>query len=269
MKELYADCIISQLTKHQSALQAQFNQKHRIPVARHFVLDNLLPNELALTLAREFPSPKHMRSFSSFGELKMKYSAIKNTRPAIQAMHHAIQDERVVALIESITGIRHQCPDTSPQAGGVSTLLKGHYLNPHIDNSHNIDKSQYRTVNMLYYSSPNWKLENGGNYELWNESVTECIVVPCLFNRLLVMETNEHSWHAVNPVLVDQPRRCIFNYYFSPESPTGNPYYFSAASLFFNPLFKARPEQTWRRALARWRDTLINTIKPKTNPFST
>ncbi|HEU5281389.1 MAG TPA: 2OG-Fe(II) oxygenase [Gammaproteobacteria bacterium] len=251
MKETFVDLIIQRLTRDQANLSAQFHQKHAVAVARHVVVDDLLPADLAHQLVSVFPPAKKMRLLHSYGEIKMKYCAVKNTDALLQALHQAIQDPRVVACIERITGILHQLPDMSKQAGGVSTLLKGHYLNPHLDNSHNLNKSQYRVMNLLYYISPDWKLENGGNYELWNERVTERIVIPCLFNRLVIMETNGRSWHAVNPVLVDKPRRCVFNYYFSEHSPTGEPYFFGASSIFFNPLFKARPEQKIRRALAR------------------
>lgn len=257
MKERFVDLITARLNQDKVILQNYFHQQHRLSVAKHFIVDNLLPTELANEIVANFPAPRKMRLLHSYGEIKMKYSAMKNTQPILQALQQAIQDPRVVACIEAITGIRKQLPDTSKQSGGVSTLLKGHYLNPHLDNSHNVNKSQYRTVNLLYYISPNWKLENGGNYELWNESVTECLVVPSLFNRLLVMETNGRSWHAVNHVLVNEPRRCVFNYYFSEASPTGEPYFFGASSIFFNPLFKSRPEQKIRRALGNLRRWLL------------
>lgn len=249
MKETFVTLILQRLNRDKAALREQFQQKHSLAIARHVVVDELLPADLAEQLVSVFPASKKMRLLHSTGEIKMKYCAVKNTHPLLQDLHHAIQDPRVVACVESITGIANQLPDTSKQAGGVSTLLKGHYLNPHLDNSHNLNKSQYRVMNLLYYISPDWKLENGGNYELWNESVTERVVIPCLFNRLLMMETNGHSWHAVNPVLVNEPRRCVFNYYFSEHSPTGEPYFFGASSIFFNPLFKARPEQKIRRML--------------------
>lgn len=263
MKQQFTELIVNRLNGQQSALMQAFNATHSIKVARHFVLDDLLPLELAHQISDAFPAPKKMRSLHSYGEIKMKYSAIKHTAPIIQALHQAIQDPRVVACIEAITGIPHQLPDTSRIAGGVSALLKGHYLNPHLDNSHNIDRTQYRTVNLLYYISPDWTLENGGNYELWNETVTERLIVPSLFNRLLVMETTPTSWHAVNPVRCHAPRRCIFNYYFSEHSPTGKPYFFGGNAVFYNPLFKPRPEQTFRRAFVQARDALLGLLQTR------
>jgi Rps23 Pro-64 3,4-dihydroxylase Tpa1-like proline 4-hydroxylase len=120
-----------------------------------------------------------------------------------------------------------------------------------LDNSHDVDRKYYRTVNVLYYVSPNWQLENGGNYELWDKEIKNRIVVPSLFNRLLVMETNRTSWHAVNPVLCNQPRCCVYNYFFSEQSPEGDDYFFNGNS------FKARPEQKIRRAIERVKNTFI------------
>jgi Rps23 Pro-64 3,4-dihydroxylase Tpa1-like proline 4-hydroxylase len=134
-------------------------------------------------------------------------------------------------------------------------LLKGYYINPHLDNSHDVEKKKYyRTVNLLYYVSPNWHEQNGGNYELWDESITQRILVPSFFNRLVVMETNSTSWHAVNPVLCDAPRCCVFNYFFSEQSPEGRSYFFNTSS------FRPRPEQKILRTIAWVKKTLLKII---------
>ena len=104
--------------------------------------------------------------------------------------------------------------------------------------------------------SPDWKLENGGNYELWDPSIKNRIIVPSLFNRLVVMETNQNSWHSVNPVLCDAPRCCVFTFYYSQQPPRGKEYFHSASGLFFNPLMRPRPEQKIRRAFYIVRNAL-------------
>jgi hypothetical protein len=123
-------------------------------------------------------------------------------------------------------------------------MAKGHFLNPHLDNSHDGEQKNYRVLNLLYYVSPEWKPEFGGNLELWNEKVTQPLEVPSLFNRLVLMSTNDKSWHSVNEVKVDGIRYCISNYYFSPHSPNG--YEISHVTYFM-----ARPEQKVRRVLTK------------------
>lgn len=119
-------------------------------------------------------------------------------------------------------------------------MAKDHFLNPHLDNSHDKDRERYRVLNLLYYVSPDWKYENGGNLELWpNGPKNKQITIESKFNRLVVMITNKHSWHSVSPVLVNQSRCCVSNYYFSKVSPE-NQDYFHVTS------FRGRPEQKLR-----------------------
>lgn len=261
MNNRLTDLIVERLNESKELLNKQFFHQHPIKVAKHFVLDNLLPNEIAEEIYAHFPKLNKMRLLNSGGELKLKYSHMKNTASLLQDLHLAISHPRVVSLIEEITKIKNQVPDQSGNAGGVSAMTKGYYINPHLDNSHDANRKLYRTVNVLYYVSPDWKLENGGNYELWDISVNHRIIVPSLFNRLVVMETNRTSWHAVNPVLCKAPRCCVFNYYFSEESPEGEDY-FHTAPLFslFNPLFRARPEQKFRRSLTWMRNKLLRKV---------
>ena len=82
-----------------------------------------------------------MHLLNSIGELKLKYSFVKNEATLLQDIHFALQNHRVIAMIEEITGIKNQFPDKSPLAGAISTYLKGHYINPHIDNSHDGKKT--------------------------------------------------------------------------------------------------------------------------------
>lgn len=258
MKKQLSDLIIRRLDEAKLNLKKQFSHQHSIKVARHFTLDNLLPAKIAMQIYESFPKPKKMRLLNSRGELKLKYIHIKEAVSLLQDISFAFQDPKVIAVIEEITGIKNQVPDPAPTAGGISTLIKGYYIHPHLDSSHDRAKKLYRTVNVLYYVSPNWREENGGNYELWDEGVTQRILVPSYFNRLVVMETNSKSWHAVNPVLCDQPRCCVFNYFYSSQSPEGRDYFHASPTFsFYNPLFKARPEQKIRRAIANFRNTLL------------
>jgi hypothetical protein len=122
-------------------------------------------------------------------------------------------------------------------------MANGDFLNPHIDNSHDSERKLYRTLNLLYYVSPEWKPEFGGSLELWDGAVRNPFVISSLFNRLVILETNRHSWHSVNPVRHGGQRCCVSNYYFSERSPEGVDYFHVTS-------FSARPEQVIRRWVA-------------------
>ena len=131
-------------------------------------------------------------------------------------------------------------------------MFKGDFLNPHIDNSHDGARKLYRRFNFLYYVSPDWALENGGNFELWDSAVGKQHTIVAKFNRLLVMETTKTSWHSVSQVAIDRPRCCVSTYVFSPRSPDGSEYFHVTS-------FIGRPEQPARRVLGRLDNALRQT----------
>jgi Rps23 Pro-64 3,4-dihydroxylase Tpa1-like proline 4-hydroxylase len=190
-----------------------------------------------------------MRLMDSFRERKYTSKSFDKFEPLMSDITFAIQDPRVVAIVEKITGIKDQIPDAHLYAGGLSAMGRGHFLGPHIDNSHDGLRKHYRTLNLLYYVTPDWSLECGGNLELWDRDVERLTTIVSRFNRLVIMETNPWSWHSVGEVAVDQLRCCVSNYYFSPTSPTGNDY-FNVTS------FSARPEQKLLRVVA-WADNKL------------
>lgn len=244
MKEQLIQIIVERLTADVDKLATAFNASRNEVGVRYCVVDDLLPLDLAQRIKDVFPQPQAMRLMNSFREKKYTSKSFDKFDPLMAAMTFAVQDPRVVKVIERITGIKEQIPDSTLYAGGLSAMVKGHFLGPHIDNSHEATRRYYRTLNLLYYVSPDWALENGGNLELWDRDVKNRATIVSRFNRLALMETTPTSWHSVSPVLVDRARCCVSNYYFSPRSPTGHDY-FNVTS------FSAWPNQPFKRALAR------------------
>lgn len=62
--------------------------------------------------------------------------------PLLEEIIYAFQDPTIVSVISEITGIEHLEPDELLYAGGVSMMKKDHFLNLHLDNSHdkNVDR---------------------------------------------------------------------------------------------------------------------------------
>lgn len=235
--------ICSSLTANFARTRTQFVESIEEIGVRYCWVDELLPPETTERVYRAFPVPEATRLLSSFRERKYTSKNLNDYDPIVKETTLAFQDQRVVEIVERITGIAQQIPDPSLYAGGLSMMGKAHFLNPHIDNSHDATRRYYRTLNLLFYVTPNWSLENGGNLELWDRKVRRNVTIVSKFNRLVIMETNPGSWHSVSPVKTTRLRCCLSNYYFSPVSPTGRDY-FNVTS------FSARPEQKCRRVIA-------------------
>ena len=209
-----ARLISARLEPLESTLKEQFASGGRI---RCCWVDNLFPDETAQKISAAFPPTERMVHKKNLGQDKYVGVQMNQYDPLLEETIYAFQEPEIVDLVSRITGLEQMFPDADLYAGGISTMCQGNFLNPHLDNSHDKDQKNFRVLNLLYYVSPGWKEENGGNLELWDEGPQgERRTVASLFNRLVVMVTDKHSWHSVSRVDVNAPRCCVSNYYFSP-----------------------------------------------------
>lgn len=211
----------------------------------HFVLDDLLPQEWARSIRAAFPRPETMTLKRSLRELKFVAAQMDRYDPLLEEIIYAFQEPQIVRWVEQITGLRALEPDSLLYAGGISLMAPGHFLNPHVDNSHDKFRKRYRVLNLLYYVSPDWAEGHGCNLELWPRGPQgEPLTIVSRFNRLVVMVTHQGSWHSVSRNAASEDRCCVSNYYFS-SYPVGDREYFHVTS------FRGRPEQPLRDLILR------------------
>lgn len=233
-KEQIADLILNKLTVSKQSLKQQF--ANSAPKIGAFYLDNLLPEDLAHQIYAAFPSPLEMTHKKTLRESKYIAAQMDQYNPLLENTLYAFQDPRVLAEMRDICGIEDLSPDEHLYAGGISLMTEGGYLHPHLDNSHDKDRNLWRVLNVLYYVTPEWQLEYGGNLELWPEGVKNAqLTLESKFNRVIVMATHNKSWHSVSPIIANAKRCCISNYYFS-----GSP--LKQADSFHVTTFRGRPE---------------------------
>lgn len=236
------ELLCSSLLLREEDLKQQWDARTGLPT-RYFVLDDVLPADLAISIAAAFPSDgAGFHQLNSFRERKRTLAKLSETDPVLSAVSVAFQDPRVIDAVSRIAGITNLEGDRTFYAGGLSMMMPGGFLNPHIDNSHDGNRSRYRRINILYYVNRDWSLESGGNFELWDDEVRKNTTIVAGFNRLVVMETNRRSWHSVSRVLAGRGRLCVSNYYFSRESPDGSDYFHVTS-------FTGRPGETLKRML--------------------
>ncbi|MEP6924268.1 MAG: 2OG-Fe(II) oxygenase, partial [Pyrinomonadaceae bacterium] len=236
--------IVDRLENDADTLREKFNTPKGAAKTRHAAIDNLLPEAVARQIYEAFPPLEEMRLMASFREQKYTSKAFDKFNPLLADISLALQAPAVIKAVEKITGVKDMIGDPHFYAGGLSAMAREQFLNPHIDNSHDGERKNYRVLNLLYYVTPDWAVENGGNLELWDEKVKNRVEIHSAFNRLVLMETNELSWHSVNEVKTEGKRCCVSNYYFSPHSPN------NGRETFHITFFKAPPEQPVRRLIS-------------------
>jgi Rps23 Pro-64 3,4-dihydroxylase Tpa1-like proline 4-hydroxylase len=237
-----AKLIHEKLIEKKSDLHKEFNENNRI---NSCIIDDLLPEDIAKKIYLAFPSPEEMTIYKTMRENKRIAAQLDLYNPLLEEAVFAFQDERIVKVIEEITGLKEMIPDKNLYAGGISLMANGNFLNPHLDNSHDNDKKYYRVLNLLYYCTPDWDIENGGNLELWDNGMNNLQrVIHSKFNRLVLMITNKSSIHSVSKVVSQGKRCCVSNYYFS-NKPAEADEYFHVTSFY------GRPEEPVKNVFLR------------------
>lgn len=246
-----ADRIYQEIKSNKVALQLHFADSKQ--AIGYFYLDNLLPDDIALKIYENFPESSQMVLKKSIREDKYVAAQMNRYNPMLEEIIYAFQDKKIVDLVAEICNIKEAIPDDNLYAGGISMMGKNQFLNPHLDNSHDKDRECWRVLNLLYYVTPNWKEEYGGNLELWPNGLKQSqITLHSKFNRLIVMATHNNSLHSVSPVTFDGFRCCVSNYYFSK-----NP--LSQSDTFHVTSFRGRPEDKVTDVILQT-DTLLRMI---------
>jgi Rps23 Pro-64 3,4-dihydroxylase Tpa1-like proline 4-hydroxylase len=248
-----ASLILAKLESKRLSIARQW-QHPEGTTTRHFVIDDFLPPAVTTEIYEAFP--KNGEGFfnrESFREKKRTSANLCQYAPILSDVTYAFQAPVVVQSVSDIVGFTQIEPDPSLYAGGLSMMFKGDFLNPHIDNSHGAQRDKYRRLNLLLYVTPGWALEDGGNFELWDESRSTPKTITSKFNRLVVMETNKTSWHSVSPVVKDSARACVSNYYFSEVSPDDTEYFHVTS-------FDGRPGESVKHLLGVADNALRNAV---------
>ena len=252
-----AQAIVARLDAEAERLAQQWRDSKPI---NYFVIDDLLPKDWVDAIYAAFPPSSQMVLKRSLRELKFVAAQMDQYNPILEEAIYAFQDAEVVARVQRITGLRSLQPDSLLYAGGISMMGEGHFLNPHVDNSHDKFRERYRVLNLLFYTSPGWDESRGGNLELWPEGPKgRSLTIVSRFNRLVVMVTHERSWHFVTRNVSAANRCCVSNYYFS-DFPPGPSEYFHVTS------FRGRPEQRVRDLVMRadiWMRMTLRKFFPK------
>lgn len=110
---------------------------------------------------------KNIREVKFIGVQINQYNSI------LEKLIYAFQDKKIVNLVGEICNIEQLIPDSNLYAGGLSMMGNKQFLNPRLDNSHDKDRNCWRVLNLLYYVTPNWNEEFGGNLELWPNGLNE------------------------------------------------------------------------------------------------
>ena len=166
------------------------------------VLDNFFDTETAKKLSREFPE------YDS-SEWHVYKNAIENKKtlnnwnafPSLTySVFNFLCSSEFVDLISCQIGEKLY-PDIGLHGGGWHIHSNGGNLNPHLDYSIHPKLKLQRKINLIVYLSEHMTDQMGGEFGMWshnNQGPADLIEsVPPLFNRAVIFDTTQNSWHGM------------------------------------------------------------------------
>jgi 2OG-Fe(II) oxygenase superfamily len=188
---------------------------------RHVALDNFLEPSVAESMLADFPPFDERKAMNEHGQVGRKavFESVKGLSPFYREFYDYINSKRFLAAMSELTGIPDLIADETLFGGGTHENLDGQGLDAHVD--FNIDERHmlHRRINLLIYLNKEWDAAWGGSIELhsnpWYPESNQVQAFLPLFNRALIFETNEYSWHGFKRIELPADRKHLSRKSFS------------------------------------------------------
>ena len=194
-----------------SSLAAEFQAGRPF---RHVVIDDFLVPEIAEAMLAEFPGcPDPSGLKDEFGEPNPRTTIadVRSLGGVYAALDQAIQTPAFLGAMEALAGIEGFRYDPGYFGGGTHESFSGAGLDPHCDFNVHPQTGQRRRVNVLVYLNKDWDPAWRGSLCLhsnpWDPEHDHISEVVPVFNRCIIFETSDTSWHSVLPVSLPDDKR--------------------------------------------------------------
>ena len=189
----------------------------------HVVIDDFLDAAVLKKVIDNFPSSENKQYFDRDQErLKFQFQPHEISSGLVRNLFAELNGQAFLAFLEELTGISGLLPDPYFEGGGLHETKRGGHLGVHADfNGHDRLKVE-RKLNLLIYLNEDWSDAYGGQLELWDQEMRDCVVrVKPVFGRAVIFNTALDSFHGHPDPLecpAERSRRSIATYYYqAPE----------------------------------------------------
>lgn len=208
---MISDVIDPTLPERAPVLRTQFRSAQPF---RHLVIDDFLAQPFVDALLAEFPAFERGNARAEDGSLgnKSTVERIRELGPAYSTLDDLIQDRAFLDLIGQLTGIDDLLYDPWYFGGGTHENRHGQDLDAHVDFNRHPAERWHRRLNLIVYLNHRWQDDWGGSLQLHSDPRADdnrITTITPLFNRAVIFETTEWSWHAFPPIQLPESERGI------------------------------------------------------------
>ena len=204
-----------------SNIESDQNKFNRQKPFRFIILDNFLNIDSAERILNEFPiiDKKWKDARGHNTQNKWALPIVKN-KTASEFMIE-IRSKEFLDYLSKLTLIPDLIFDSNLSGAGYHQSTNGGFLNVHVD-FNKLDSGETildRRLNLIVYFNKNWLSKKGGFLELWDMEKNYRIEnISPIFNRCVIFETNEISFHGhPKPLNIssDESRKSLSIYYYT------------------------------------------------------
>lgn len=198
----------------------------------HVVIDDFLEPAFARRLLGEFPAFEQGQSRGEDGRAgdKSTVERIRALGPAHARLDEAVKSRDFLSLVGRITGIDGLRYDPWYFGGGTHANRHGAKLDRHVDFSFHPIERWKRGLNLIVYLNEDWDDAWGGALDLYRDAHADeapARSVSPAFNRCVIFETHDRSWHGFSRIRLpetrrDVVRRSIALYFYTDDAAAGH-----------------------------------------------
>lgn len=198
---------------------------------RYVAIDNFFTTLSCEKLLNDFPGFEARYALNEMGNVGAKAVRmdVRDISECYRELDKQIQTSEFLTLISQITGIPDLLYDGEYVGGGTHENRQGQGLDAHIDFNYHPTTGWHRRLNLIVYLNPVWEETWGGCLALlsnpWDLENNETTKILPMFNRAVIFETNEVSWHGFDVISLPSEhqnlsRRSFAIYLYTKERPS-------------------------------------------------
>ena len=215
----------NELLKQKEEIKKDYQSKKPF---RYVMIENFFSADQAELVYQNYPQVEagqwdgttYLDQNNKFQKTKFEENSIINT------VFSELNSTDFTKWLQDITGVEEELlGDDELFGGGLHQSINGAFLNVHVDYNIHPKTNFHRRLNVLVYMNKDWKDEYEGHLELWDLSQGDKVLLgkfAPLFNRCVIFETNEISFHGHPKPLKtpkDVTRKSIATYYYTKTRP--------------------------------------------------
>ena len=220
---MISPAVIAQAATYRQAFQAAQPFKH-------LCIDDFFIGEAIEASLRDFPPFDREFAINEFGEIggKAVISNIAGISPFYARLYDYLMSPEFLSAMSAVTGIEDLRGDPTLYGGGTHENLNGQELDCHVDYNYQIEGGFHRRANLLLYLNREWDPAWGGAIELHSNprrpEIDQFKQFNVIFNRAVIFETNEYSWHGFRKIRLPADRlhlsrKCLSIYLYTADRP--------------------------------------------------